>query len=112
MSEDARHKGLRLLVDGRLTIHEVDPVTGFIYATCKGDNALYHLGYDPARKELRCNCQARTKCSHLWALTTVTLPPESDAPNVTVASRSPEPQTAPLIPHASNAWVPVSASKP
>jgi hypothetical protein len=73
MREDARRKGLRLLMDGRLTVLEVSS-SGLIHAECKGDSGeLYSLGFDPWKREWRCGCQARTKCSHLWALQTVTV---------------------------------------
>lgn len=77
MREDARLKGLRLLVDGRLTVLSVD-ASGLIHAHCKGDSGqMYSLGYDPWKKEWRCTCEARGKCSHLWALQTVTVTVES-----------------------------------
>jgi len=69
--ENAQQKGLRLLLEGRLRIVRVDG--DFISAECRGDSgAVYRLGYDHKRKQWRCQCPARTACSHLSALWMVT----------------------------------------
>jgi len=92
--EDKRTKGLRLLVDGRLFIREVNPVTGYIYAECRGDSGeLYELGWNPWKKKWGCTCPARTDCSHLsalWNVVTITRA-EKDALNATDGSPSHEP---------------------
>lgn len=97
--EDKRTKGLRLLVDGRLFIREVNPVTGYIYAECRGDSGeLYELGWNPWKKKWGCTCQARTDCSHLsalWNVVTITRG-ELAAPSVTAASRNLEPTSPPV----------------
>src|SRR4051812_11728486 len=65
---DARSKGLRMLVEGRLSIDKADEDGGLILATCKGDHGVYRLGYEPRRHRWGCSCPARGDCSHLWAL--------------------------------------------
>jgi uncharacterized Zn finger protein len=65
--ENAAVKGRRYLVEGRLTVHQVDGDR--IAGSCKGDSGeTYRLGYDPARQDWFCNCPAKTRCSHLVAL--------------------------------------------
>ena len=69
--ENVREKAARLLVSGRLRVVKVDGP--LIVAECRGDSGgLYHLGFDPIRKQWRCTCEARTACSHLTALWSVT----------------------------------------
>lgn len=77
--ENAQDKGKRLLAEGRLIVTKV---TGHahervaISAICRGDSAeVYSLGYDVEQEEWRCTCEARGKCSHLWALQLVTRKP-------------------------------------
>lgn len=75
--QDARSKGLRLLIEGRLDIRrrETDgDKAGLIVAACRGDSGeVYALGYDPVRKQWRCTCrEMKGNCSHLAALKTVT----------------------------------------
>lgn len=73
--ESVQVKGRRLLGEGRLTITKV-LTTGLIVAQCKGDSGeLYNLGYDPTRRQWRCTCVARGRCSHLVALQLVTVKP-------------------------------------
>ena len=70
--ENAKDKGRRLLVTGRLRVVKVDGA--LIIAECRGDSgAIYHLGHEPeARKPWRCTCPAVGPCSHLSALWAVT----------------------------------------
>jgi len=69
--ENAREKGLRLLVQGRLRVTRVEG--DLIVAQCRGDSGgVYFLGFDPGKKQWRCTCAARTACSHLHALWLVT----------------------------------------
>ncbi len=67
--ENAEAKGKRYLVEGRLVLERVDART--IRATCRGAGEVYRLGFD--RTGWWCSCPARTRCSHLWALMTVTV---------------------------------------
>lgn len=74
--ENATAKAHRLLAEGRLTVRRLEErITGrYVYATCKGDHGeLYDLGFDPSTNEWRCNCEARSRCSHLIALQLVTV---------------------------------------
>lgn len=70
--ESAPEKARRLLTDGRLIVRRVDvsgPKQGLIVAECRGDGgSVYRLGYDPIAEEWRCQCEARSECSHLMAL--------------------------------------------
>jgi len=65
---DARHKAMRLLVQGRLRVTKVEGE--LVIAECRGDSGeVYHLGHEPgAQTPWRCTCPARTACSHLHAL--------------------------------------------
>jgi hypothetical protein len=68
--EDARTKGNRYLVEGRLWIRSVTPEG--IRASCRGVGEFYQLGF--GRSEgWWCSCPAKTRCAHLWALMTVTV---------------------------------------
>lgn len=74
MRENRDAKGRRLLAEGRLKVERVDPVSRLIVASCRGDSGeVYSLGFDPRAGEWRCNCPARTKCSHMTALMLVTV---------------------------------------
>lgn len=65
-------KAERLLIDGRLIVERVSD--GWIVAHCRGDSGVvYALGYDPLKKEWRCQCPARVTCAHLKALRLVTV---------------------------------------
>lgn len=67
---DKRHKALRLLTSGRLTVLRKDG--DLVVAECKGESgSVYSLGYDPRNHEWRCQCDARGECSHLVALKVV-----------------------------------------
>jgi hypothetical protein len=67
-------RGRRYLTEGRLTVERAGD--GAIVASCRGDSGdMYRLGYDPGRREWRCTCPAKTRCSHLVALQLVTKRP-------------------------------------
>lgn len=66
MRESAEAKGRRYLAEGRLLVERV--VGNHVVATCRGGGAVYRLGFDPARREWRCTCPARSRCAHLIAL--------------------------------------------
>jgi hypothetical protein len=71
MSENAAAKARRLLSEGRLRVVKCgDPSKpGLIVASCRGDSGeIYNLGFDPDRKQWRCQCAAKGKCSHVQAL--------------------------------------------
>jgi uncharacterized Zn finger protein len=77
--ENVEQKARRLLAEGRLLIERVYRDNGLIVATCRGDSgAVYDLGYDPAKGEWRCTCQAKGRCSHVAALQLVTVRPVTD----------------------------------
>lgn len=68
--EGVEAKGRRYLVEGRLIVTTVDASRDRIEATCRGAGEVYQLGHD--RGGWWCTCPARTRCSHLTALTMVT----------------------------------------
>jgi SWIM zinc finger len=70
MREDARTKGARLLAEHRLTVLRVDSER--VEAECRGTGAIYRLGWLPD-SGWTCSCPARGRCSHLWALLSVTV---------------------------------------
>lgn len=71
MRENAETKGRRYATEGRLLVLEVD--TDTIRAHCRGDGAIYQLGWNHADRWW-CSCPARTdRCSHLIALRLVTI---------------------------------------
>ena len=65
--EDARTKGLRYVLEGRLTVRLVNAQR--IQAIVKGGGEFYDLGYE--RGGWYCTCPALGRCSHLWALMAV-----------------------------------------
>lgn len=67
-AETVEEKALRLIRERRLHIERVDLHGGVVVAWCEGDHSTYHLGYDVILKEWRCQCVARTECSHLKAV--------------------------------------------
>jgi uncharacterized Zn finger protein len=71
--ESIQDKGRRYLTEGRLQIEKVDDKTGWVIASCRGTDSLYHLGYDPGVKQFRCTCQARGACAHIYALRSVVI---------------------------------------
>ena len=73
--EDAATKARRLLAEGRVTIVHADE--GGVAALIRGDSAMtYRVTH--AGGEWRCDCAARTRCSHIQALMLVTLPVGSE----------------------------------
>lgn len=81
--EDARTKGLRYLVEGRLVILSVSDDR--IEATARGDGETYRLGFDLDRWWW-CTCPAVTpRCAHLLALRSVTVIPRARADESTPA---------------------------
>ena len=70
MRETAAAKADRYVLEGRLLVFEVD--SDRIAALCRGDGALYNVGYEAG--EWRCDCLARSRqCAHLRALRLVTV---------------------------------------
>jgi uncharacterized Zn finger protein len=63
--EDARSKGTRLLVEGRVVLTSVRPAE--VAATVRGEGTMYQAGWSPST-DWWCTCPARGTCSHLWAL--------------------------------------------
>ena len=68
--ENAETKARRYLTEGRLIIERVD--VGRVEATCRGDAAVYRLGYVNGRWV--CSCPASGRCAHLLALGLVVAP--------------------------------------
>jgi hypothetical protein len=65
--ENARAKGARYLAEHRLTVLRLDRTE--VAAECRGDGAVHHLGWQDGT--WRCDCPAKTTCSHLFALMAV-----------------------------------------
>lgn len=69
--ESAATKARRLLGEARLIVRECRP--GYVDAICRGEGAVYHLGY--AHGGWHCTCPSMgNRCSHLLALKSVTAP--------------------------------------
>ena len=69
MRENAMTKARRLLGEGRVTIVHADE--GGVAALIRGDSAMtYRVTH--AGGEWRCDCPARTLCSHVQAVMLVT----------------------------------------
>jgi hypothetical protein len=67
--EGAPTKARRYITEGRLTIQSIH--AGRIWAECRGDGAVYVLGF--AHHRWHCSCPCRTAdCCHLYALRLVT----------------------------------------
>jgi hypothetical protein len=73
--ENVEDKGRRYLVEGRLRVVSAGSRDGRIVAECRGSDRTYVLGYDPYKRQWRCTCQARGRCSHLVSLQLVTTAP-------------------------------------
>jgi uncharacterized Zn finger protein len=67
MRESAEQKGRRYLTEGRLRVHAITD-RGTVIASCRGGGQTYFCGWDAAKREWRCACEARTRCAHLVAL--------------------------------------------
>ena len=68
MRENASGKARRYVAEGRLIIRSVDANSA--HAQCRGDGAVYELGFENGR--WFCNCPALGRCSHQFALGLVT----------------------------------------
>ena len=66
MRENAHVKARRYLAEARLRVLRVDEDDGIVSAECKGDGAVYTLGYDG--RGWYCDCTALGRCCHLLAL--------------------------------------------
>lgn len=66
--ESAATKARRYLAEGRLIVRRLDENTA--QAECRGDGAIYRLGFD--KGAWLCSCEAKGRCSHLIALGLVT----------------------------------------
>ena len=68
----AAEKAQRLLIEHRLTVEQADKHGGLVVAECVGDTGTYKLGWDPTKKQWRCQCpEMQGRCSHLLALQSV-----------------------------------------
>ena len=69
--ENAAAKGRRYLAEGRLILNKVDRPNRIVQGTCRGDGAVYYLGF--GRGRWWCNCPVRSDaCAHLIAARLVT----------------------------------------
>lgn len=68
MRENALNKGRRYVAEGRLVVRSVNSESA--RAECRGDGAIYSLGFDGGR--WWCSCPALGRCSHQYALGLVT----------------------------------------
>ena len=76
--ESAEAKGRRYLTEGRLRVLEVDEEAGTALAECRGSGALDVVSR--GEEGWRCDCPARSRCSHITALMLVTaLEPRGEA---------------------------------
>jgi hypothetical protein len=66
--ENALTKGRRYVSEGRLVVRAVDGTAA--RAECRGDGAIYTLGFENGR--WWCSCPALGRCSHQHALGLVT----------------------------------------
>ena len=77
MREDAASKARRLLAEGRVTMRVI--TTDEIVAEVRGDSARTHsTGWDPGG--WYCDCDARSRCSHVRAVQLVVLEPTGRTP--------------------------------
>jgi hypothetical protein len=68
--ETVSEKARRYLIEGRLRVERVEP--DVIWASCRGDGAIYSLGWT-TREGWHCDCPARGYgCCHVTALRLVT----------------------------------------
>ncbi len=71
--EDKQTKSRRLVSEGRLRLGWMDNEK--IVAVCTGDQGLiYEITWN-VEEGYRCDCEARTECSHILALKLVTVSP-------------------------------------
>jgi hypothetical protein len=78
--ESVDQKARRYLAEGRLQVLEVGPA--IVRATCRGDGAVYRLGWWRGRWGCQCPAsgQFRASCAHLVALRLVVVEPEGLTP--------------------------------
>lgn len=69
MRESVDAKGRRYLVEGRLTVTQLDALS--IEAECRGGGAVYELGHNG--EAWWCSCPAIGRCAHLVALQLVSV---------------------------------------
>ena len=79
MAENRNERAARLLRERRLHILRVDE-GGLVVGECKGDSGtVWKLGWDPNKREWRCQCPASAKfkrtCAHLVSLQSVVTRP-------------------------------------
>ncbi len=67
--EDFRAKGARYVTEGRLVVREVDEYAGAAIAECRGQGAVWTVGFD--EHGWFCDCPARGRCAHIHALALV-----------------------------------------
>jgi hypothetical protein len=68
LRENALGKGRRYVADVRLIVRSVTAESA--RAECRGDGAIYSLGFENGR--WFCSCPALGRCSHAYALGLVT----------------------------------------
>jgi hypothetical protein len=72
LPRNAEEKAQRYLTEGRLKVERIEEERGLVVASCRGSDTTYRLGFDPAKGEWRCTCEASSKfgrrCAHLIAL--------------------------------------------
>jgi hypothetical protein len=64
--ENAAMKARRYVSEGRLIVRQLDEEGGTAPADCRGDGAIYSLGFEA--RGWWCSCAAKGRCSHLLAL--------------------------------------------
>jgi hypothetical protein len=64
---NAAEKGRAYVAEGRLIVRHLDEHAGVVQADCRGDGAVWTLGYEPGRGWW-CSCPAYSRCAHLHAL--------------------------------------------
>jgi uncharacterized Zn finger protein len=69
--EDSARKARRLLWEGRVAVHRVEP--GRVVASVKGDSAAIY-SVQLYAGVWSCSCPARSACSHARAVMLVTVP--------------------------------------
>ena len=79
MPESKHDRAVRLLQERRLNLVVVER-DGYVLAECRGDSgAVHNLGWDSAKNEWRCTCEASRKfkreCAHLVALKMIVVRP-------------------------------------
>lgn len=77
--ENLEEKAARYLVEGRVTVTQIDDERRLIVAEVRGTDTTYYTGFDPRRDNWACTCEANAKfnrrCSHIAALQLITRRP-------------------------------------